>query len=246
MAKPAARHPSPRTERSAPAGSPLHDIGGPADPVALGASQTIYQAIRVAVIHGELGPGTRLGEDDIARRFAVSRTPVREAFLRLEAERLVQRVGRGLVVASVTSDEILEIYAVRQVVDGLAARLAADAARPQDIEQLRWLNGRVAEAAEAKDAKAMSALNLDWHEAVCAAGRNAFLLELMEMVHDRVRRFPGSTFSVGNRPEMAIAEHGHITDAIERRDGVEAERLAREHMRNAMEVRIRLLRDRAS
>jgi DNA-binding GntR family transcriptional regulator len=245
MARPPATR-SPQSSRGT-TGTPPSPLGeiDEAGTSGLGASQHIHRTIRDAVIRGELAPGTRLGEDDVARRFAVSRTPVREAFLRLEAERLVQRVGRGLVVASVTPEEILEIYAVRQVVDGLAARLAAEAARPQDIEQLRWLNGRVREAATAQDADAMSALNLDWHEAVCAAGRNSFLLELMEMVHDRVRRFPGTTFSVGSRPAKAIAEHEAIIDAIERRDAGEAERLARLHMQHAMAVRIQLLRDAA-
>lgn len=212
----------------------------------LGAADAVHATIRKLIVSGLLAPGTRLGEEDFAKHFAVSRTPVREAFLRLSAERLVERnSGRSLVVAGVTTDEILEIYVVRQAVDGLAARLAAETARPQDVATLRWINDRLREAAAAGDLRTMATVNLQFHEAVCKAGRNSFLLELMQMVHDRARRFPGTTFSQPGRPDSAIREHEAMIEAIEGRRADDAEQLAGEHMARAMEVRIRLLRDRA-
>ena len=210
----------------------------------LGVADAVRETIRSLILAGVLAPGTKLGEEEFAKQFAVSRTPVREAFLRLLAERLVDRgSGRSLVVAGVTADEILEIYVVRQAVDGLAARLAAEAARPQDVANLRWLNGRLRHAADAGDPRAMASINLQLHEAVCEAGRNAFLLELMRFVHDRVRRFPGTTFSKAGRPAKAIAEHEAIIDAIEGRRADDAARLASQHMARSMDVRIEQLRD---
>jgi DNA-binding GntR family transcriptional regulator len=209
----------------------------------VGAANAVHDTVRRLIVSGVLAPGTRLGEEDYARHFSVSRTPVREAFLRLEAERLAERSGgRSLVVAGVTPDEILEIYVVRVAVDGLAARLAAETARPQDIANLRWINDQLREASVAGDAPRMATINLQFHEEVCKSGRNTFLLDLMITVHDRARRFPGTTFSDGSRPAEAIAEHERMIDAIERREADEAERLARLHMTNAMETRIRLLR----
>jgi DNA-binding GntR family transcriptional regulator len=210
----------------------------------LGAADAVRETIRSLILSGVLTPGTRLGEEEFARQFAVSRTPVREAFLRLLAERLVDRgSGRSLVVAGVTAEEILEIYVVRQAVDGLASRLASEAARPQDVANLRWINDRLRQAAAAGDAKLMAAINLELHEAICEAGRNAFLLELMRFVHDRVRRFPGTTFSQPARPAQAVAEHEAIIDAIEQRRADDAERLARQHMARSMDVRIEQLRN---
>ena len=210
----------------------------------VGAAHAVHDTVRRLIVSGVLKPGTRLGEEDYARQFSVSRTPVREAFLRLETEHLAERnAGRSLVVAGVTSDEILEIYVVRVAVDGLAARLAAESARPQDVATLRWLNGQLRDAAATADPMHMASINLQFHEAVCKAGRNSFLLDLMTTVHDRVRRFRGTTFSHPNRPDEAIDEHERLIDAIEARNADLAEQLARTHMTNAMEIRIRLLRE---
>lgn len=209
----------------------------------LGAADAVYETVRSAIVSGTLRPGTRVGEDDYARHFAVSRTPVREAFLRLLAERLLERhSGRSLVVSSVSADEVLEVYAVRVVIDGLAARLAAEAARPQDIASLRWLNDRFREAAIAGDAPTMAITNRQFHESMCRAGRNDFLLEMMVTVHDRIGRFPGTTFLRPGRPESAIREHDEIIAAIAARKPDNAERLARAHMTAAMQVRIEQVR----
>ncbi len=209
----------------------------------LGAADAVYETVRSLIVSGALEPGTRVGEEDYARHFAVSRTPVREAFLRLQAERLLERSsGRSLIVAGVTADEILEVYVVRVVVDGLAARLAAEAARPQDVSELRWQNDRLREAAVAGDASNMAVINRQLHESICRAGRNDFLLEMMVTVHERIRRFPGTTFLHGGRPESAIREHDEIIAAIARRKPDDAEARARAHMANAMQVRIEQLR----
>ena len=209
-------------------------------------SDAVYRTIREAILLGTLPTGARLGEEDLARRFNVSRTPVREAVLRLEAERLAERNSRrGLVVAGITSDEILEVYAVRQALDGLAARLAAESGRPSDIAQLRWLNDELRTVVGSGSLPEQQRINLAFHEAMYKAGHNAFLLELIRTAHDRVRRFPGTTLSQAGRPEAVVAEHDEIIGAIERRDGGQAEEIARRHMGQAMEIRIQQNREQA-
>jgi DNA-binding GntR family transcriptional regulator len=210
------------------------------------AADAVHSALQRLIVSGVLEPGTRLGEEDFARLFDVSRTPIREAFLRLEAEHLARRTsGRSLEVAGVTADEILEVYAVRVAVVGLAGRLAAESARPQDIEGLRWLNARLRDAiAAGADPMALSAINHEFHEAIAKAGRNAFLLEVMTSVHDRIRRFRGTTLADPARPGEVIAEHERLIDAIATRDPDRAEAVAKAHMVRAMEVRIQLLRAR--
>ena len=211
----------------------------------MGVSDAVYRTIREAILQGTLSPGARLGEEDLARRFAVSRTPVREAVLRLEAERLAERNSRrGLTVAGVTPEEILEIYVVRQALDGLAARVAAESARPADIAELRWLNDELRSAVSSAPIDTLSRLNLAFHEAMYKAGHNEFLLELIKTAHDRVRRFPGTTLSQPDRPQAVVQEHAEIIDAIERRDGQRAEEIASRHMGRAMEIRMQLYRER--
>ena len=174
----------------------------------------------------------------------MSRTPVREAVLRLEAERLAERNSRrGLVVAGVTPEEILEIYVVRQALDGLAARVAADSARAADIANLRWLNDELRKALPSAPINTLSRINLAFHEAMYKAGHNEFLLELIRTAHDRVRRFPGTTLSAPDRPQAVVNEHDEIISAIEQRDGDRAEAIASRHMGRAMEIRIELYRE---
>lgn len=206
------------------------------------AAESVHRTIREAILSGILPPGSRLREEDLARRFAVSRTPVREAILRLEGERLaVPAPRRGLVVAAVEREEILEVYVVRSAVDGLASRLAAQSAGQADTSTLTWLNMRLAEAGSAQRWDEMARLNLEFHEAVCRAGHNSVLLELMRMIHDRVRRFPGTTFAIAERAAEAVEEHKQIIDAIMARNADEAEAAARGHMTKAMETRIVML-----
>src|SRR5258705_13669391 len=108
------------------------------------ASDAIYATLREAILAGVLPAGERLAELQLAALFNRSRTPVREAILRLESEHLADRSGRrGFVVGGITRDEILEVYAVREVIDGLAARLAAQGCLPTDLDHLAWLNRRL-------------------------------------------------------------------------------------------------------
>ncbi len=206
------------------------------------ASDAVYATLRQAIVAGDLAAGTRLAEEDLARRFDVSRTPVREALLRLESEQLAERIPRrGLVVTTITPEEILDLYVVRQAVDAQAARLAARYASPPEVSQLRWLNDQLRPAAEARDYRRMADLNFEFHEGLCRAGRSPLLLYFMRQVHDRVRRFPGTTFSHGERALASVREHDAILDAVEARDAELAGRLALEHMTRALEVRIEML-----
>lgn len=227
----------------APGGRTLSELWERRDPTQ-GASEAVYQTLHEAIVTGVLPAGSRLAEEDLAGHFTVSRTPVREAVLRLEAERLAERNSRGgLIVASVTPEEILEIYLVRQTLDGLAAKLAAETARPADISRLRWLNEQIRDSIGSASIPELARINLSFHDALYRAAQNVFLLEMITTAHDRVRRFPGTTLSSPDRPVEVVAEHEAIIAAIESRIGDDAERLARVHMAHAMNIRIDLLRE---
>ncbi len=206
------------------------------------AAEAIYTTLRQAILSGVLAPGDRLGEVQLANLFKRSRTPVREAILRLESERLTERSSRrGFIVGRITREEVLEVYAIRAVIDGLAARLAALGVLPAELEHLRWLNERIREASTQQDYSRMLNLNMDFHEAIGRASRNSLLLQFMRQIHDWVRRFSDTTFSYPGRSTTAIAEHEALLAALERRDPEEAERCARSHMERAMQVRVAML-----
>jgi DNA-binding GntR family transcriptional regulator len=211
------------------------------------AADGVYEALREAIVARRLLPGDRLAEEQLAKQFGVSRTPVREALLRLEAEQFATRVARrGLVVRPIPEREVLEVYAVRAALDGLAATLAAEQATPPDLARLRWISEQIREAASTSDYARMAELNIELHEALCDAAHNGMLLHFMRQIHDWVRRFGESdtTFSRPGRAAVATDEHDGIIEAIAAGDAERAGGLAREHMNGAREARIAMLRER--
>jgi DNA-binding GntR family transcriptional regulator len=212
------------------------------------AADAVYDALREAIVDKRLLAGDRLAEEQLARQFGVSRTPVREALLRLETERFAARVARrGLVVRPIPESEVLEVYAVRAALDGLSASLAAEHATPPDRAQLRWLHQQIADAAASSNFATMANLNIQFHEAICAAAHNGMLMLFMQQIHDWVRRFgeADTTFSRPGRASEATAEHEELITAIETGDAARAGQLAREHMNRAREARIAMLRERS-
>ena len=202
-----------------------------------------YVTLRQAVLAGHLRPGDRLGEEQLAREFGISRTPIREAIFRLEAEHFATRIDRrGLVVRSISEDQVLEVYSVRAALDQLAASLAAEHATVPDRAGLHWLNEKLKVAAELGQHAHMAELNIQFHEALCEAAHNAMLLHFVREIHNWVRRFPETTFSWPGRATSALAEHRAIIDAVDRGDAEEAGRVAAEHMSRAREVRIAMIR----
>ena len=203
------------------------------------AAAAIYSTLREAILGGVLPAGERLAELQLAALFKRSRTPVREAILRLESERLAERSPRrGFVVGGISREEILEVYAVREVLDGLAARLAAQGCLPKDLDHLAWLNRRLKKAAEQRDYRLMVELNIEFHEAIARASQNGLLLQFIRQIHDWVRRFTDTTFSHRGRAMESIKEHDELLDALGRRDPESAERIARYHMTRAAQVRV--------
>lgn len=210
------------------------------------AAEAVYMTLREAILHGVLPAGSPLGEIPLAEVFGRSRTPIREAILKLESEKLAERFSRrGLVVAQITREEVLEVYAVREMLDGFSARLAALGIMPAELDRLVWLNERLRDAAASADAKAMIELNIEFHEAICQASRNSLLLEFVRRIHEWVRRFPDTTMSQPGRGLQAVAEHEALLEAIRARDPDAAERIARDHMGRARQLRVLMLQSAA-
>jgi DNA-binding GntR family transcriptional regulator len=208
------------------------------------AADSVYQTLREAIVEGRLHAGDSLIEWHVARQFGTSRTPVREALLRLEAEGLAFRVPRrGLVVRHVSEHEIREVYDVRTALEALAAREAANEAMPSDIAHLRWINQRLAEAIEQGEFGSVPTLTNEFHQAVASAAHNSMLRRFIVQAQDWTRRIGTSTVSLPGRRSAAVNEHSRLIDAIAARDADRAERLAREHMSTGREFQLAAFRD---
>lgn len=205
--------------------------------------ESVYARLRQEILAGELAPGTPLREIAIAERFGVSRTPIREALRRLQHERILERGTRGLLVAEVSTTEVLQVYDLRILLEGDAAAQAAEARDQGDLLELKSLLARDRALVDPIDSLRLST-NLEFHAAVSAAAHNAVLDDILKRLSIHLIRTPHSTLSTGNRWAEALDEHAALVDAIERRDADAARDIASEHMRTARGIRLELLRER--
>ncbi|CAN5338130.1 GntR family transcriptional regulator [soil metagenome] len=201
-------------------------------------TDSVTDALREGILSGVLVPMTWLREDEIAQALEVSRTPVREALRRLSDEGLTQRVAnRGTVVAPMTMDEIFAVYAVRETLEGLAARHAATRRQPWLIDELTRVHRQMSETDPA-DTAAFATLNLEFHRLLRQASGNSYLERFLRQVEHAVRRFGQTTYSAPGRVQETLDEHFAIVQAIVAGDADEAERCAIHHMRKAREIRL--------
>lgn len=198
--------------------------------------QGAYERIRSAIRDGSLGPGDRVTETDLAARFGVSRTPVRQAIARLEAEGLLtHEPRRGLSVTRPDHQQVVELYVMREILEGAAARLAAQHASDTELAAMAEL---VEDEPKAfGDARRLAEVNQRLHGLLYLAAHNRYLLRSLEQLAATMALLP-SLLTRSGRAEQAHAEHRAILNALLQRDGDVAEAAARAHVRAAQRHRL--------
>ncbi|RMA40912.1 GntR family transcriptional regulator [Rhodophyticola porphyridii] len=196
-----------------------------------------YDLILEAIDVGIYRPGARLVESELAERFGVSRTPIREALQRLETQSLLTRDGRSLIVASLDHAQTAELYAVRTELEGLAARLAAQHAAAEEIRVLRDMVE--ADRALLDDPDALSRANRRFHKQIHLASHNRYLVQQLDLVHRSMALMATTSLAAAGRGEDALSEHAAIVQAIADRDGDTAAKALRKHLSTAFEVRLK-------
>src|SRR5579859_680964 len=207
-------------------------------------AEELYEFLHNAILDGILEPNERIVEETIAAMASVSRTPVREAIRRLEVDSLVQDTGQGLVIGSISPDELAELCAVREVLEGMASRLAATARSEIDILNLQSILHDYQQATEQQDVQQLVTLNHAFHETIWQAARNRYLFRELITLRRNIERLQKTTLSEPQRQREALDQHKAVLAAIINQDGNTAERLARQHFREAMAIRLK--RERAS
>jgi DNA-binding GntR family transcriptional regulator len=197
-----------------------------------------YALILEAIDSHIYKPGDRLVESELADRFGVSRTPVREALQRLETQSLLTRDGRSLIVASLDHTQMSELYVVRGELEGLAARLAARHATPEEVRVLRDM--LEADRKLVDDPSALSRANRRFHKQIHLASHNRFLVQQLDLVHRSMALLATTSIAADGRGADTLAEHGAIVSAIEKGDCDAAYAALRDHISKAFETRLKL------
>ena len=194
----------------------------------------VFENLREAIITGQLRPGERLMEVQIAEELGVSRTPVREAIRKLELEGLVIMVPRkGAYVSNVSIKDITDIFQIRRVLEGLAAELAAERLTEEQLEELRQLLDRTAETIDKLEVLTAVDMDTGFHQVIYEAGRNEKLSSMLYHLREQIQRFRTQSLSRPGRLQQAVMEHRAILEALEKGDGELARRLVEEHIESA-------------
>jgi DNA-binding GntR family transcriptional regulator len=195
-------------------------------------NEVVAERLRHDIVVGRLRAGERLAEERLADDYGVSRTPVREALRRLQAEGFVDMVpNRGATVRSVGLDEARDLLAVRAALETLVVRQAVERASPADVVDMRALVAAGVAATSRHDWDEVTELNARFHDRLALASGNAIAHQLITQLRDRIAWVYAS--EVARRAAASWSEHADIVDALGRRDAELAVRRIATHIANA-------------
>lgn len=190
-------------------------------------SNQIYGVLKEMIADHRFQPGCRLNIESIARELDVSRTPVWEAVRRLEQEGLVENIpNRGVFMSALTAEKVLDLYAVREVLEGMAARLAATRIDDHALDRMSECLEKQREVIEQQDLVAYSKLDFEFHATVYDACGNEWLRELLETIKNKMR-----PLTLHMQPDffILIDHHAELIRALRGRDPGKAEQAFRRH-----------------
>lgn len=197
-------------------------------------SDHVFRCMQSAIVRGEIAPGSKISEPELARAYGISRGPLREAIRRLEGQRLLVRVPHaGARVVSLSQAELIELYEIRESLEGMACRLAAERMSREEIDELRRVleTHQRDEAFRAGIGYYQQEGDFDFHYRIIKGSGNRTLSNLLcNELYQLVRMYRIQFSATPNRPHQAFAEHHRILDAIAERDGELAELLMRRHI----------------
>lgn len=190
-----------------------------------------------AIVRGELLPNERLVEMELAEKFQVGRAAVRAALARLEQDGLVEHEPhRGARVRAISAPEAAEIYEVRAVLEGLAARHAAHNVTPQDVTRLRAIHDQMQVCFAQDDLLSISDLNAQLHELLLHIANHQTVTRLIHRLRAQQVRFQYRTILVPGRARQSLLEHQALIDAVAARDEAAAEAAMRTHLAHVLEA----------
>jgi DNA-binding GntR family transcriptional regulator len=200
------------------------------------------QTLRDAILEGRFPSGSRLRQEDLADQLGISRTPIREALGRLQHEGLIDLLPSGGVrVAALDLDEAVDLYDLREMLDGLAARLAATRASEAMVTTLGKTLVQMKRCVDRRDGNHWFTPHVAFHEEILRAAGNRPLLRQASVVRLSIQRFHPLLLTTRDRLAQAYREHREIHEAIAAHDAEAAERLARAHIASAKDIVLKVM-----
>ncbi len=194
-----------------------------------------------AIRDGTYQPGDRLREVEVAERLSLSRTPIREALRRLEAENIIEHRPRiGAVIRTLSQAEVVELYEMRLVLERTAAEMAAKHAVEAEVDTMAEINADIANAVAAPTRAA--AINQTFHRAIYLAARNRFLLESARAMNNALLLLGPTTLADTERIETVVHQHQLIIDGISAADAEGAGAAAEAHLQTSLRYRLQVMR----
>jgi DNA-binding GntR family transcriptional regulator len=203
-------------------------------------SENLTDYLVEAIVNGDIQSGSKISEPELAKKFAVSRGPLREAIMRVEGLGLIERIPHvGARVISLSTESLIELYSVREALEGMAARLAARHINETEVEELQAvLSTHSAHIDEVSGASYFHQQgDFDFHYKIIKASRNSKLVSLLcDELYHLLRMYRYQSPRSHSRPNEALAEHKHIFQAIKNRDEELAEILMRRHISGSRQL----------
>ena len=199
--------------------------------------EVIFNTLREAIIVGELKPGERLMEVQLADKMGVSRTPVREAIRKLELEGLVEMLPRkGAHVADLSVKDIMDVLEVRSTLDGLASYLSAQRITDEETKELKHVLNQFVNYVEKDNLQGSIKKDVEFHDIIYRSSRNDKLIQITNNLREQVQRFRVIYMKDYSSSRELIQEHMDIYEAISGRDCTAAMSIAHRHIKNQEEA----------
>ncbi|MBI4745133.1 MAG: GntR family transcriptional regulator [Deltaproteobacteria bacterium] len=190
--------------------------------------ERIVNILRESILKGTLKPGERVAESDLAEKYGISRTPIREAFRQLETEGFLKVIPRrGAEVTSLTEEDVREFYEVKSLLESYAAKVATDRLNEKDIKRLEMLNSSMERFARNDDIKGFFKADNDCHDIFIQKCGNDKLCNIIQNLLQQFQRFRIASFVIKGRMEVSVDQHKDIIKACCDRDSNLVEQLVK-------------------
>ncbi len=197
----------------------------------------VFNTLRQAILRGELKPGERLMEIQLANKLGVSRTPIREAIRKLELEGLVLMIPRrGAEVAEITEKSLRDVLEVRRALEELSVQLACDRITEEQIEELKVAAKEFEKTLKSGDVTAYAEADVKFHDIIYFATDNQRLISLLYNLREQMYRYRVEYLKRAEIHEQLLAEHQYIIEMLETRDREKAVEAVCQHIDNQVEA----------